>query len=512
MHGMGFVRKNILLFVVFITGACVLVIEVVAVRILSPYYGNTIFSVSSVISVILAALSVGYYFGGRFADRHPSAKWFYGIIVLSGFSIFILEALIVSILPFFGYKLSITTGPLITSLILFFVPAVLLGTLSPFAIKLHLASSPKDGIGSIAGKVFFWSTFGSIVGSLLTGFVLIPHFGVNVIVLATGAVLTSMGLIAFWYLRFEKKNILKIAVGVLVVAAILLYFFAQPLDMDTLYSRDGVYEKVTIYEQEKDGELARFLLLDRAIAGAMFVNSNKHVYEYSEYYSIYEVLQPKLTHVLVLGGGAYTMPRELFYEVPNIQIDVVEIEPSLFELAKEFFALPDDPRLKNYVEDGRRFLYDTETTYDFIVSDVYHSVYSIPMHFTTKEFFQLAKEKLNSEGIFLANIISSLSPDASSLFITEVKTFQSVFPNSYFFATESPDYMGAQNILFVGYNSENVIDFQNEVFKKHSNEIIRQLGEKEISIEQFDFAEYQIFTDNFAPVEYFTSEILRAEF
>jgi len=509
---MDFLRKNILLFVVFITGACVLIIEIVAVRVLSPYFGNTIFSVSSVISVILAALSVGYYFGGRFADRHPSARWFYGIILLSGISVFVLEILVLGVLPFVGYKLPITTGPLVSAVILFFVPALLLGTLSPFAIKLQRMSSPEEGIGSMAGKVFFWSTFGSIAGSLLAGFALIPFFGVNKILFATGVVLTGLGLIAFVFLGFKKGNIAKITVGVLMVLIIPLSFLVQPTDASILFMKDGVYEKLTIFEEERDGQLVRFLVQDRSNSGAMFMSSNDHVYEYTKYYSVYEILQPNLKSVLFLGGGAYTIPKALFHELPDAQIDVVEIEPSLFELAKEFFALPDDPRIKNHVEDGRRFLHDTQNTYDFIVSDVYHSIYSIPMHFTTKEFFQLAKDKLHDDGVFLANIVSSLSVESSSLFLTEAKTFQSVFPNSYFFAVESPHSEGPQNIIFVGYKSEKVIDFQHETLRNHSNKTIQMLGEKEIVIEQFDLSKYQILTDDFAPVEYLTSEILRTEF
>src|SRR3989304_2473428 len=96
---MKFLRKHILLFVVFVTGAAVLVVEVAATRILSPYYGNTIYTVSSVIGVILAALSLGYYIGGRFSDKYPSSKWFYGIIPASGVSVIIMRALMVAVLP-----------------------------------------------------------------------------------------------------------------------------------------------------------------------------------------------------------------------------------------------------------------------------------------------------------------------------------------------------------------------------------------------------------------------------
>jgi len=189
------IKHNILPIAVFLTGACVLIVEIVATRVLSPFYGNTIFTVSSVISVILAALSVGYYAGGRFADRHPSLRWFFGIILLSGLVLLLFHFIGIITLPILGYALSISVGPLVSSLLLFFLPAFLLGTLSPYAVKLQSVNFPEQGVGSVAGKIFFWSTLGSIVGSLLAGFILIPYFGVNQIIIANGVVLFFLGLI-----------------------------------------------------------------------------------------------------------------------------------------------------------------------------------------------------------------------------------------------------------------------------------------------------------------------------
>ena len=170
-----FIKHNLLSIMVFITGACVLVVEVVATRILSPFYGNTIFTVSSVISVILAALSLGYYVGGRLSDRHPNLRWFFGLITISGVSLLFFHLLGIMLLPFLGKVLSISSGPLISSIFLFFFPAFLLGMLSPYAVKLQSVYFPQQGIGSVSGNIFFWSTLGSIIGSLLTGFVFIPH-------------------------------------------------------------------------------------------------------------------------------------------------------------------------------------------------------------------------------------------------------------------------------------------------------------------------------------------------
>lgn len=509
---MGLLRKYILLLVVFVTGASVLIVEVVAVRILSPYFGNTIFTVSSVIGVILAALSFGYYLGGKIADRHPSLKWFFGIIFVSGLSILILQLLSTVMLPSLGYGLSIVSGPLVSAVVLFSLPALLLGTLSPFAIKLQSLRLPSDGIGSVAGGVFFWSTFGSIFGSLFAGFVLIPHFGINQIVITVGSLLTVMGLFSLTWLRAEKKAINKsVFVLALVVIPTLIFSYQESRD-NIVYSRDGVYEKITIYDGQYNGRPTRFFRQDRSSSGAMYLDCEELVFDYTKYYVLYKILKPQTRETLVIGGGAYSIPKALLNESPKVKVDVSEIEPSLFELSKKYFNVPDDPRLKNYVEDGRRLLYKTEKQYDLIFNDVYYSLLSVPAHFTTEEFFRIAQNKLSKDGVFIANLVGSLSGQPPSLIFSEIRTFKSVFPNSYFFAVKSPISSRPQNMVLVGYNSDKKIDFNNQEITEHENPLIRTLGQKIISIDGFDLSQYPKLTDNFCPVEYLTTRVLRRRF
>src|SRR5687767_1604729 len=212
--------RLLLLCTVFLTGMAILIVEIAATRILAPYFGNSIYTFSSVIGIILAALSIGYYLGGRLADHKPSATVFYGLIAAGGISVLLLQLLNIHLLPLIAYRLSMIHGPLTVSLLLFLLPALLLGMLSPFAIKLLHEEDPAAGVGSVSGLVFFWSTLGSIAGSLGAGFVLIPHWGVSHIVLGVGAVLLLLGgggmLIAAWARRQ----------GVIVAAGVLLAGFA----------------------------------------------------------------------------------------------------------------------------------------------------------------------------------------------------------------------------------------------------------------------------------------------
>src|SRR3989338_3061685 len=506
-------KHNLLPVSVFITGSCVLIVEVVAVRALSPYYGNTIFTVSSVISVILAALSIGYYVGGKFSDGHPSLRWFFGIILVSGLAILALYFLGTIILPILSINFSLISGPLVSSLLLFFAPALLLGTMSPYAVKLQSVQFPKQGVGSIAGKIFFWSTLGSIIGSLLAGFILIPNFGVDHIFITTGVVLFFLGFIPLALFGSEKKRLFQ-SLLVFVIFTVITLFAAQQAEGGVIYSKDGVYEKITIYDGVYGNRPTRFFQQDRSGSSAMFLDSDDQtdlVYDYTKYYSVYQVFKPDVQNALIIGGGAYSIPKALLAELPNTTVDVSEIEPSLFGLAREYFGLKDDSRLQNFTEDGRRLLRDSDKKYDLIFSDVY-SLFSIPAHFTTQEFFGIARDKLTPDGIFVANLIGNLSRQQLSLIMAEIKTFRSVFPNSYFFAVESPVSTDSQNIIFVGYNSNNAIDLKSPAIAQHPDLIIRSLRDKEIAIDRFELSPYPILTDNFSPVEYLTAIVLQRTF
>jgi spermidine synthase len=494
-------KKIELPFVVFLTGACVLIIEVLATRILASYYGNTIFTMSSVISIVLAALSVGYYFGGKIADRYPSEKVFYSIILISGISVIFLYFSVLFLLPLIGYKLSIVSGPIISAVVLFFLPSLLLGTLSPFAIKLQQKYFPEKGMGSITGEIFFWSTLGSIFGSLFTGFVLIALFGINQIVLAVAVVLIILGSFPLIKRGSKKKSIFKLTLFSIIGILLVSILFATERKV-------GVYS----HDEEYMGKAARFLQQDRNSSAAMFLDSDELVFDYTKYYVLYKIFKPDLKNALFIGGGAYSMPKALLKDLPNVTVDVAEIEPSLYELAQQYFKFVKTDRLNNYVEDGRRFLHDSNKKYDMIFSDVYYSLISVPTHFTTQEFFQISKDKLSEDGIFVANIIGDLSPQASSLIMSEIKTFQSVFPNSYFFAVDGPDKTTVQNIIFVGYNSEKKIDFNDYKITRERDLIIQSLGKKIINLDKFDFSKYSLLTDDYAPVEYLTTQIIRRSY
>lgn len=506
------IKQYLLLVSVFVTGASVLIVEIVATRILSPFYGNTIYTTSSVIGIVLAALSFGYYLGGVLSDKYPYHRIFYSIIFISGLIIIFMQILGMVLLSPLSKLLTISSGPFISSLILFFIPAFFLGMLSPFAIRLNYKKDLNE-VGKESGQVFFWSTLGSIAGSFLSGFVLIPYFGINAIIFSIGIFLVFWGIGSLIYhqvtsddtLSLLSKKYLTIIILFFTIICIILWSLIPDYDSDIVYQNDGLYEKITIQDTQWNNQPARVLMLDRSHSSAMYLNSGELTFEYTKYYALYKLFISNPKTALFIGGGAYSTPRDMLQNDKNVHVDVIEIEPELFKLAKTYFNLSETQRLKNYVEDGRRFLTDYKDKYDIIVSDVYYSFWSIPSHFTTKEFFNLAKNRLTNNGVFIGNFAGSLNKDAPSFILSEIKTFKNIFPNSYFFALNSPNTEVPQNIIFLGIKDSKQIDFNSNLVKKNGNPIIKNLAEKNIDISNFDFEKHQEFTDNYSPTEYFTS-------
>ena len=170
--------------------------------------------------------------------------------------------------------------------------------------------------------------------------------------------------------------------------------------------------------------------------------------------------------------------------------------------------MPSDDRLKNYVQDGRKLLAGNDTLYDIIVGDAYYSLFSVPIHLTTKEFFTLAKNRLAPNGVFVGNFVGYLDNQGPSFIGSEIKTFKNVFENSYFFAVRSAQTSNSQNIIFMGINGPKKIDFQSPAIVKNTNPILRDLEQKNINTTGFDFSKHKELTDNYAPVEYLVSKII----
>lgn len=500
---------------VFLTGASILIIEIVAVRVLSPYYGNTVFTVSSIISTILLALSVGYWVGGSVADRYPTPRPFFLLILAGGGSLLFTCAVAATALPHYSLALSPVWGPLIFSILLFLLPAFLLGMLSPYAVKLQSLVESQVGIGTIAGKMFFWSTLGSISGSVAAGFWLIPQFGVDLILTATGIGLVLLGGLPLLFWDQPRNRNHRLATVALVIGFPIGFISLVPTTpSDMLYVQDGVYEKITIVDGEYRGRPTRFFYQDKSSSGAMYLDTDDPLdlaYDYTRAYSLYRPFVPEVREALVIGGGVYSIPKALLQALPEATVTVAEIEPSLPTLAETYFDLPRTARLQHSTEDGRRLLAAREAQYDFIVSDVYYSLFSIPIHFTTREFFELAKSRLSSEGVVVLNLIGSLSHQSPSLILSEIKTFRQVFPNSFFIAVNDPGSKAMQNIIAVGSRADTPLDVSRAHLAQYADPWLMSVPDRLIDLARFDWSQPLILTDDYAPVDAWMATAAQAD-
>jgi len=449
---------------VFLTGAAVLIFEVSAVRLLAPYFGASLYVLSSVLSVILAALSLGYYFGGRLADRMPHFMPLYFIIGAGGILMLFLILAGQFLIPSAASLLSITSGPLILSMTFFLVPAFLLGIDSPFVIRILTESTTNHKQqGAIVGSVFFWSTVGSIIGSISAGFVLIPQLGLTLTIAGTAIVLIIWSILAATILQLQSQKperlishqfLLTSIIFTIFITGILsfqLYQFTppQPEDIVTRYYSDGYYSSINIFDRNINGTEYRFYKGDSSNMSAIQLYNPNLVFEYAQTITIAEILVPDAKNILVLGGGTYTLPRYMHATNSAITIDVVELEPELFALAHTYFELPITEKITSYTQDGRVFLQSTSTLYDIIFSDVFNSGSFIPPHLSTIEAYQAIKNRLSPRGIGLINVMGALHNNGPNLTDSLIKSIATVFPNYKMIGIDGPTSTDLQNIMII---------------------------------------------------------------
>lgn len=498
--------RRLLLATVFLTGGAVLIFEVGAMRLLAPYYGSSLTVVSSVLSVILLALSLGYYFGGRLADRYPAPALLSGVITTAGILMLglLLSAHVYfpTLAPVLGYS----AGPLILSAFCFFLPALLLGVDSPFVSKLLASGTNTEG--EVVGTVFFLSTIGSITGSFLAGFYLIPYFGLTNTLSAVALVLVGWGILLFLATRTRTPLttptiiIIGSVICVSIVLVTLIWQYPPTSRGTLLHSQDGLYSQMLVYDETIRGTTYRFLKNDTNFSSAIIPDSAEVVFPYAEVALQYRDMVPDANSYLVLGGGAYTIPRHVHLDNPDITIDTVELEPFLLPIAHTYFELPIHERLRNHTQDARVYLSTATTTYDVIFSDVMNSGHYTPPHLLTVEFFTSLRARLAPGGVAFLNYIGSLDTRGVSMTGSLIRTLTSVFPNYQLLPVYSPTEKKLQNIIIIVRHEDTPIRFADDTSMK--NRIYAfdyALNERLMTIDQDELSDERIFTDDVPGIE-----------
>jgi len=491
-------KKTLLELIVFICGAVVMIFEIVGSRILGPYIGTSIFVWTSLIGIILASLSLGYWFGGKMADKNPSYKQLAWIILIAAFFIGLTITGKDSLLNLLSRQFTGIRIQAVVSTIFLFAPAsVFLGMVTPYAVRLKIKDVQSSG--RTVGNLYAISTIGSIIGTFLAGFVLIPFLGTNNILLLIAFLLIITAFIIFLVKRSPSSTI----VPVLLLVFLGYQMFKQNteahdyLDFDTQYNRVFIYETSDWYT----GKPIKLMRINNEYSSAMFLHNDSLVFPYIKYFQLPEHFKPDFQKVLILGGAGYSYPRYFLKKYPDAKMDVVEIDPMITDIARIEFKLQDNPRLRIFHEDARVYLNRSDEKYDAILGDAFKSLSTIPFQLTTIEATQKMYDMLNEDGMVIQNIHSALSGDDSYFLKILYNTYQEIFPQVYLFQVhQDRKKEDIQSVILVALKSQTKSNFENA-----DAELNKYLATR---LEGISVMDLPVLTDNFAPVEHYVGSTL----
>jgi len=498
--------------VTFLAGFSVMVLELVAARVLAPYLGTSLTVWTAVIGVVMVALSLGYWLGGRMADRGPSLRRLSSILHLAVFWILFSLLLQAILLPYLASAPGSLALLAVTLSVLLFGPSgMALAMVSPYVARLLLHG--VGTAGATVGRLSAISTAGSLLGTFLTGFVLLEYLGSTAVQLVVAGVVFAAAVLLAPRFGWWIRSGLLLGVGLVLASQASSSAYLKSLgirDVDTRYSR----VRLQVGEDATTGRGILQLIVGNIAHAAVFTdaaerpNDEQLVYPYTKAYRLAAELRPKPERVLMLGGAAYTVPRDVRRRQPQSSVDVVEIDPGMEKLARTEFGLKQDLLLTSYLIDGRRFLNQAKAEsgplYDWILGDAFSSYFAIPFELTTEEAYQVQYELLQPGGVYVGNIVSAVRGPASGFLQAEVVTVQKVFgTNQVLIVPLEPEHPErVQNIMLIASKGGS---FPAQLGT--SDAFLQQLWNTRLEPQQIELQE-PVLTDQFAPTEKYLQKML----
>ena len=446
---------------VFASSACIMILELVAARLVAQNLGASLYTWTSVIGVILAGISIGNFLGGKIADRHLPRR----ILPL----LFLASSILSFSVLWLNHIVSQWARPdtfswpswvVFNVALVFLLPAVMLGTISPVVAKMALDQCRKTG--STVGNIYAWAAIGSIVGTFLTGFVLIDLFGTRAIVLFVALGLALLGLllaatqprggapfIVFWIVLLGGCGVLAFAPGVSVEQWGVFLLLRPDLD-DLDYYDESNYFAIQVYDAY-DMEETKVLALDNLVHAYIPTDDITNlIYDYE---SVYAAITERVARTdrslraFFIGGGGFVYPRYMEASYPMARIDVAEIDPAVKAAAQAVLDLPPDglSGVRTHIMDARNFVDDRlradrnssdPVLYDFIYGDAFNDL-SVPYHLTTREFNEKLARLLAPDGVYMINIIDIYREGLGRFLGSFVSTTLETFPYVYVFSSDS---------------------------------------------------------------------------
>lgn len=489
---------------VFISSAILLVLEIVAGRLIAPYVGVSMYSWTSIIGVILAGLSLGNWIGGRWADR-GGGETGVGVILLlaSIFSIASLLALTIVAPLLQASRLDLVSSSFIYVLSMFFMPAVLLGIVTPLLTTLALKLDAR--MGHIVGRMHALAALGSIFGTFATGYWLVQYFGTRNIIVGSALCLL---LLAVPYLRRIPA---RQAATLVVLGACTLVFtqardgFSNPCQWESNYFCVRVVDM-----SDPEYGASKALILDHLLHGINHEAEpdlliSPYVHAMDEIARVHFGMdEDSQLRYFFAGGGAYTQPRAVREMYPNAVVTVAELDPQVTAVAEaELFVNMENIQIIHF--DARAVLQANERQYDIVVTDVFHDI-SVPYHMVTREFAQAVKRSMSAEGLYMINIVD-IFPDAK-LVKSLLKTLGSEFSYVDVWMDEVPDKI--ERVTYViSANNHRVLPEQ--VFSQNGFQRRWMRINAPLLATGTDLQQLPMLTDDYVPVERLLGKLLFSE-
>jgi len=504
-------KQTYLFVTVFFSGMTTLAVEFAASRLLGNVFGTSNIVWACIIGLILIYLTLGYWLGGKCADRSPSEKTFYKILVWAGFTVGLVPLLARPVLrlsadAFDQLQMPVLFGSFTAVLVLFIIPVTLLGTTSPFALKLALKDTQTAG--GVAGTISAISTLGSFIGTFLSVLVLIPLVGTYWTFLIFSGIMLMIALIGLWR-QVGWRGIAPYS-WMPIVIILLSYFGMRGTDKVTeglIYETESAYNYIQVLQS---GEY-RFLRLNEGQGMHSIYHPQKLNYYgpwsqvlVAPYFNTAPHPRSEVERIAMVGLSAGTTARQAATVYPNVPIDGFEIDPEIIKIGYEYFGMR-LPSLNAIAEDGRWGLAHSDYEYDIISIDAYKPPY-IPWHMTTVEFFNIVRQHLSEQGVMVINV--GRGPNDRDLVNALGTTIGQVF--HAVFVMDIPE--SFNSVIFASAASEaSWQDFnQNLEILMHEDtpSLLVEAMHLTITGRAVELEVAQVFTDDLAPIEWITNRIV----
>ncbi len=436
-----FINKYADYLVIFVLDAIGMILELVAARLMTPYFGNSNFVWTAIIGIILLAGALGNIIGGKISSLKLSR--FLACVLLLFAAIYIAVTPLIEydvLKPIGEWEAGIQAASVVGSIIFFLIPSTILGIIPPIVMKEKIGPSKDQGKES--GRITAVIALGSLLGTFAGGFWLIPVMGTKVIFVLIAICITILTPLFQPLKNNKNRNLTLFLIFIWIVAfitSVASFITLKNLNINSAgISIDTEYGRIMVVDDIRGGDAVRYYKQSGAYSSATYTDKelrNELVFDYMKKYD--EMFEFRdVNNVAMIGGAAYQYPKYYISHFPKKRMDVIEIDPKATEIAKKYFFLDEllaeygEDRLGLYNEDGRLFLANSDTKYDAILNDAFSG--EVPVgEIATVEAAKIIKDSLSENGVYMSNVLGAVSGSKGKFLRAEVKTLKQVFKKVY---------------------------------------------------------------------------------